>query len=81
MADWPRSIKPEDRIKYLINARAEVLEMAIDGRLEVVKGVYSAYRGDKLIGEFDTFEEGTKAIRDDMVVERAVQQAWEDVAT
>jgi hypothetical protein len=25
MTDWPRSIQPEDRIKYLINARAEYL--------------------------------------------------------
>lgn len=23
MADWPRAIQPEDRIKYLVNARAE----------------------------------------------------------
>lgn len=25
MADWPRSIKPEDRIKYLIQARADLV--------------------------------------------------------
>lgn len=24
MADWPRAIKPEDRVKYLIQARADL---------------------------------------------------------
>lgn len=81
MAEWPREIRPEDRVTYLVNARTEVLNQHHDGEIHVVNGVFSAYRKSLLLGEFDTTDEALKAIRDDMVVESAIRQAWEDLAT
>lgn len=95
MANWPREIKPEDRVKYLIQARADLnIEWGADGLAGVtdrderlwVAGQYEAWYAtdhspEFLVGEYDDVRTAKKALHDHVVVVWAVAQAWEDVAT
>lgn len=81
MADWPREIKPEDRIRYLVMAREEILRHGVKGQIRSQGGVFMAMVGDHLVGEFDTIGDAEKALIDYEVVTGAVQQAWEDLAS
>ncbi len=103
MADWPRAISPEDRVKYLIEARhtfKETVEWKRDKddnfrastydeeylSITPIENGYAAYyqmgeEEDFLVGEFATSWDARKALTDHAVVNIAVRQAWEDLAT
>lgn len=81
MADWPRSIQPEDRVKYLIQARADLRANDIEGTITGEDGNWAVHHNELLIGEFDTKKEAYKALFDHVVLASAVAQAWEDVAS
>lgn len=101
MADWPRAIKPEDRVKYLIQARADLsiewdeyglagvedeervwIDIDLGREEDTFRAMYATDRSPEiLIGEFSSPKEAKKALHDHLVLQRAVAQAWEDVAS